>query len=171
MDNAKGDAIEGIKRRIKYEPDSGQFYWVEPIKRTRIKPGDIAGSVDSNGYVLIEHLGKKFKAHRLAFLFMSGAMPDGVVDHKNGVTDDNRWSNLRIVDMTRNARNAKLRKTSISGLHGVTWHKTDKRWRANITINDKAMYLGNSKDFFEACCLRKSAENKYGGFHENHGRR
>jgi len=37
-----------------------------------------------------------------------------------------------------------------------------------IGNNWKKINLINTKDFFEACCARKSAENKY-GFHENHG--
>lgn len=35
------------------------------------------------------------------------------------------------------------------------------RWTVRFSINGKSKTLCQTKDFFEACCARKSAENKY----------
>jgi len=43
------------------------------------------------------------------------------------------------------------------------------KYRVRIRTDNTEKYLGLFESFFEACCVRKSAENKY-GFHENHGK-
>jgi len=52
--------------------------------------------------------GSRHLAHRLAWLYMAGAWPSGVIDHMNGDPSDNRWSNLR--DVTQAENNANRRK-------------------------------------------------------------
>ena len=48
-------------------------------------------------------------------------------------------------------------------------NKQTSKWRAFISSgNSKPIYLGESADFFESVCRRKSAEIKY-GYHANHG--
>jgi len=44
-------------------------------------------------------------AHRVAFLLMTGAWPNGLVDPINGVRNDNRWCNLRDVSAKENVAN------------------------------------------------------------------
>ena len=44
----------------------------------------------------------------MAWLYMAGAWPSGVIDHMNGDPSDNRWSNLR--DVTQAENNANRRK-------------------------------------------------------------
>lgn len=39
--------------------------------------------------------------------------------------------------------------------------QSQKKWVSQITVNKIKIRLGETKDFFEAVCLRKSAENKY----------
>ena len=52
---------------------------------------------------------------------------------------------------------------------GVSWNKAREMWAATMSVSGKTRVLGLSKNFFEAVCLRKSAENAH-GFHQNHGR-
>jgi hypothetical protein len=66
-------------------------------------------------------------------------------------------------------RNAKKPITNSSGYIGVNWHKSAKKWMAQIKVNRKNIYLGlftNKEDAVEA---RKEAEVEH-GFHKNHGR-
>lgn len=44
-----------------------------------------------------------------------------------------------------------------TGIAGVGWCNTFKKWY--VRIGNKR--LGYYKDFFEACCARKSKENSY----------
>ena len=73
---------------LTYDPETGVFRW-KVDRGQRVKVGDIAGT-EFNGYRRIRIKGRAFKAHRLAFLLMTGAMPSDQVDHINGQKDDNR---------------------------------------------------------------------------------
>lgn len=74
------------------------------------KAGDIAGTLTSNGYLVVKVHGKSYQLHRLAFVLMGESItPDKDVDHINRVKTDNRWENLRLVSRSKNALNAKLR--------------------------------------------------------------
>ncbi len=57
------------------------------------------------------------------------------------------------------------RKDSDTGLAGVNWYKPYSKWFVRIAHDKKEISLGYHTDFFEACCTRKSAENKC-GYHD-----
>ena len=86
--------------------------------------------------------------------------PDGIVDHINGHTKDNRKSNLRVTDRTGNARN------SIShnkfGVNGIKLTPSNKYY-TRITVNYKEIYLGTFSTLREAIDARIAAEKKYYG--------
>ena len=156
-----------LRRQLKYNPITGKFIWLQ--NKTRVNFGDDAGCLCGNGYVLIRVCGTKHAAHRLAWLYMTGDWPKGQIDHINGVRGDNRWANLRHVTGAENSRNAKRRVDNASGITGVCWDIEAGRWASHISDNGRFIKLGRRDDFFEACCLRKSAETRL-GFHPNHGR-
>ncbi len=71
---------------------------------------------------------------------------------------------------TENAeRNATVRVTNKSGIPGVYWREDHQKWAITITDAGKQIWLGERRDFFEACCVRKSAELRH-GFHLHIGR-
>lgn len=150
---------------LDYIPETGFFMWAVD-RGNQILAGDEAGHINIRGYRVINVAGKLRPAHRLAVLLTTGGWPNGEVDHINGDKLDNRIENLRVVDRKENNRNAKLRKDNKSGVRGVFFHKTSKKWQVYI---NKMEYLGQTPDYFEAVCLRKSAENS-NGYHPNHGR-
>ena len=47
-----------------------------------------------------------YKAHVIVFFLHHGRWPVGIVDHKNGIRDDNRPENLRETDASGNSCNA-----------------------------------------------------------------
>lgn len=159
-----------IKELLQYDEDTGDFTW--NVSRGGVKLGDKAGHnclKNSKFYTIIGINGSLYRAHRLAFLYVTGSFPTGEVDHINGSGIDNRWVNLREVDRLENGRNMRLHAHNSSGISGVSWRKQRGKWRAFINIDNVQRNLGHFKDFFEACCARKSAECKL-GFHVNHGR-
>jgi len=84
-------------------------------------------------------------------------------DHINGDILDNRKSNLRICEVKENIRNQKLHINNTSGYKGVTWCKRDKRWKAQLMLNRKNLYLGNFKDKEKAAKAYKEAAIKHFG--------
>lgn len=56
--------------------------------------------------------------------------------------------------------NKRLHYRNISGVSGVWWDKRRRTYKVWITHSKKLIHLGQTPDFFEACCLRKAAENQ-----------
>ena len=83
------------------------------------------------------------------------------IDHINHLRNDNRKSQLRLVNNSQNKMNTKIPKSNKSGVKGVIWHKRDNIWESHITINKIQIYLGRYDDFNEAVKARKQAEEKY----------
>lgn len=158
---------EYLKSILHYDPDTGLFKWL--VSNTnRVKIGQVAGSPDSNGYILIGIDGITHKAHRLVWLYMTGEMPEKTIDHINRIESDNRFSNLRQDNQRGNNVNKNLYETNKSGVPGVRWHSKNNSWEVYAKYYGKKHHLGHFKDFFQAVCARKSAEIKY-NYHENHG--
>ena len=159
---------EYLKSILSYNPETGIFTWNKDIGR-KIKAGDVAGGVECEGYITIGINNKIYKAHRLAWLYMTGKWPPNQIDHKKHIRNDNRFSQLRLATNEENGKNRSLNKNNTSGVSGVSWNVRDGIWQIQIRINKKRKNIGSFFDKFEAICCRKSAENKH-GYHENHGR-
>ena len=134
----------------------------------RALQGSVAGCLDQiSGYSRLRLKGTLYLTHRIVWEMHNGPIPLGYeIDHINHVRNDNRIENLRLVDSTANSRNQKLHITNTSGVTGVVRFR--KKWRAQITVNNVRLFLGDFDDFSDAVSVRKSAEIFY-GFHKNHG--
>lgn len=152
------ERFQAMSRSLDYDPETGVFRWrLVPIQNRHLKPGDIAGTVDSRGgYQVIGFGRRQIKAHRLAFFIANGRMPIGIVDHINGNVLDNRAVNLRECLPQQNAENAKMASNNTSGFPGVTWYKKNECWTASIRVNRKGIHLG----FFDR------AEDAYAAYRE-----
>jgi len=146
---------ERIAGMVNYCPLSGLFTW-------KHDGSDAAKRSSTDRYLRINGA----FAHRLAFLIIEGRLPK-VTDHIDGDCFNNKWENLRDCDQSANLKNKRRYRKNRSGISGVRWIEKEKGegfWRARIGINGKCSNLKVTKDFFEACCARKSAENAYGYF-------
>lgn len=162
---------EWLKKLVTYNSETGEFYWNVTYTGVVQKGRRIIGkSINSSSGKQYKHViigNHRYGLHRLAFLYMVGYIPEQV-DHMNGNGCDNRWINLRSANSLINNRNHRVNKRNKTGIIGVRWDSSRNKFCVTIGIGGKNKTLGRYKDFFEACCKRKSAEVKY-GYHKNHG--
>jgi hypothetical protein len=121
-----------------YDPDTGKIY-------NRFGK-EITGKILD--YIVIsggENFGN-IRGHHFAYYMVYGNVDFKMLDHINQNKSDNRISNLRISNHTKNAYN--------SSAKGYTWDKQKNKWRSQITINSKLLFLG----FFDN---EKDAKNAY----------
>ncbi len=156
-----------LKELLRYEPETGIFVWLEvkPVngaakRRNRLFAGRECGAVDDRGYLRIRVLGTKYRAHRLAWLYVFGAWPEGEIDHKNCDRLDNRLVNLREASRSDNMRNVALQKNNKSGAKGI-WQTPSGTWRC--VVNHR--HVGNFSSLQEAVVVRtKYIADKHGEF-------
>lgn len=140
--------FEIIKSNLQYNPDTGVFNWRVP-KQGRRKE---VGYTDKGmwGYVQVRIEGKKYLAHRLAWLLYYGEFPDGILDHINGDKTDNRICNLRIASLSENQCNRHVQtnntSTKVKGVRTLP----NGRFSASITKDNKTYYLGSFDTITEA---------------------
>lgn len=129
----------------RYYPKTG--YW----KRN----GERLGSLNAKGYRLITVAGKKYLAHRLAFIWMEQRWPDGEVDHDDRKRDNNKWANLIECTHQQNCWNFGARnKTKI---RGVTWDKARNKYRVQVMRHGKSYSIGHFADLELAALVAEEA--------------
>lgn len=89
-------------------------------------------------YAAAKIRGKRVYLHK----FILGIDDKRIVDHINHDKLDCRKSNLRVATRGQNEANKGLLKNNTSGYKGVSYHKRDKKWRAQIGFEGKKIYLG-----------------------------
>ncbi|EHL80566.1 HNH endonuclease signature motif containing protein [Citrobacter portucalensis] len=129
-----------LKESVSYDEKTGIFRWI--AKRQNVVAGRIAGHKDSLGYIRITISGKNYLAHRLAWLYVHGYMPEKEIDHINRIRNDNRITNLREATSQLNSLNTGMYKNNTSGSKGIYFNKRAKKWQAQILIDGKREYLG-----------------------------
>lgn len=142
---------ERLKEVLNYNPKTGVFTW----KRGRgsVKRGSIAGSFDKRaGYIRIMIDEKIYPAHRLAWLFEHGYMPENQIDHIDGIRDNNKFKNLREATHSQNQQNRTRVQEGkkVDCPLGVCWKKETSKFVAQIKVREKVKHLGYFKTKEEA---------------------
>jgi hypothetical protein len=133
---------ERLRELLDYDPETGVFLW--KVNRSIGKAGQVAGGLSKAlGYRTIGIDSRLYYGHRLAWLYVHGRWPEGVIDHINGDRTDNRISNLREVHQRVNVENRRaVRKDSATGLMGVYRDKGTTKLQARITARKVRYDLG-----------------------------
>lgn len=120
-------------------------------------------SKDSHGYYCAKIKRKRVYMHRfILFGFEHSGKPE--VDHANRNPLDNRIENLRLCSRRQNMVNrgpARIHKTSI--YKGVRFAKEKNRWRADITVNGRRIFLGLFKCERDAARAYDIASKEHNG--------
>ena len=132
-----------LNELMTYDATSGDLFWKVSINH-RAPIGALAGKKSiSQGYRHISVDRISYKAHHLVWLWFNGSLPTHQIDHINGNRLDNRIENLRDVPQRVNTWNLQgAKKHSKSGLLGVDWKASHKKWRAQIRIDGRKVQLG-----------------------------
>ena len=149
-----------LKELMHYDANTGVFTW-RVARPAGVKAGDVAGATDAQGYRILCADKRYYKAHRVAWLYMTGAWPVPSIDHIDRNPSNNCFSNLRAATTAQNGMNRRLDARNTSGVTGVTWCKTSQKWRADIGENGKIVRLGRFDTLANAIVARKTAEERH----------
>lgn len=147
-----------LRHLLHYDPLTGVWTWINPLPRSKMHRGDVAGSIDSNGRRKIRIASAHYYSSRLAWLYMTGKWPQDQIDHKNRIKDDDRWENLREATQSQNSYNR-------------DWAEEGGDWRgigccgSQYRVDVGGEYLGLYRTLDEAKAARDRAlQNKAGQF-------
>jgi len=141
-----------LKKHVFYNPVNGKFSW----RKTRSGRKENCGYLAKDGYRQLMISGRLYQEHRLAWLFVYGALPPSrMMDHINRDRSDNRISNLRLCTESQNCHNRKIPSTNTSGFKGIRFKKN--RWEVSCMVEGKREYLGRYVD-------REDAVNVYNSY-------
>ena len=133
----------------KYDPNTGLVFGLR---------GKNISSTDKDGYLIIGG-GKKFngnlKLQHFAWYMIYDNVDYEMLDHINEIKSDNRISNLRI---SNNSKNQMNRFTTVKG---YTQHKKTKRWCSRIKLNGKLKHIACFETEEEARQSYLQAKEKY----------
>lgn len=162
MESVASLSYDRLRELLHYDPETGQFVWrVSPS--AKVAAGALAGGPNKAGYITIGIGGRRYKAHRLAWLYMTGEWPAEQIDHVNTVRDDNRWANLREATHIQNQRNRRSVEGKSVPFKGVRWNKSRSCYYASIRVNRKVICLPQRRTAEEAYNDYVAAASKYFG--------
>lgn len=133
-------SFAAVSELLSYDPVTGVLLW-KVGHGNMTKPGDVAGTMNDRGYLVVSFKGKGYRAHRLAWVLHHGEFPIDQIDHINGNRADNSIGNLRIASSSQNSVNRVIRKQS--GLPRGVYHSRPRgRYRAVIRVDGVSRHLG-----------------------------
>lgn len=134
--------IDRLREILKYNPDTGILTWINAVANGSIPKGTEAGYVNNEGYRQL-WIGSYMRlSHRVAWAIFYGEWPKGEIDHVNGIKDDNRIQNLRVVSHRKNQQNRIEHRSG--NLVGARKNSRSRKnpWQSQIRINGKRIHLG-----------------------------
>jgi hypothetical protein len=137
-----------LKKLLEYNPETGLF--INKVYRSaRAKKNTVAGFLSKDGYITIGINGKTYYAHRLAWFYIFEIWPEKFIDHIDTIRNHNWLSNLRECNYSENYQNIiKCQSNNKSGYLGVSSNRS--KFRANICLDNKPLYLGSFDTAIEA---------------------
>lgn len=120
--------MENLKKYYLYNEITGIFTRIESFRRRRTfdlqKP---IGWLNNRGYLTMKVENKNYQAHRLAWFYVYGELPENVIDHIDGNRTNNAINNLRILTRRENTQNiSKASKNNKIGVLGVSYNEKRK---------------------------------------------
>ena len=163
---------EYVRSILYYDPATGILTWRHrsdvPASWNTRYAGKPAGSllhIKNNTYVTIRIRGKLYLAHRLIWLYVTGAWPARGLDHEDGDGLHNRFPNLREATQSQNGGNRGAQSNNASGYKGVHWEQRTRKFVAQIQANRQYRFLGRFSSPEEAhAAYTASAKRLFGEY-------
>lgn len=123
-----------LRTMVTYNPETGEF---------TDKLGAPLGILSASGYVFIKLGGRMLQATRVAWLYMTGNDPVGLIDHEDFDTQNNKWSNLRELSVQESLRYRRIFAGQAVRMKGVRIAPKGYRYQARISYGGKQHSLGH----------------------------
>lgn len=154
-----GLSHERLIHLLTYDPETGVF--ARRVATRGHRAGEACGWRDeAEGYARVKVDGVSYAAHRLAWLYVTGAWPKDEIDHVDLDGFNNRWRNLRPATRGQNQQNRRLRKDNRSGFAGVTFDEQAGKWRARISVGGRQIFLGHFDEVAPAASAYRDAKSR-----------
>ena len=155
-------SIDYLRECLEYDPDTGILRWRRDRpaahfpseayrKRWTSRYGGTKIKGRSHAYLTVtlkqDGVKRKFQAHRVIWAMVHGYWPYPTVDHRDGVGDNNRISNLMEATVGEQRQNALPSRTTAIA-RGV--RPNGSGYMARIGVDGKLIYLGNFRTPEEA---------------------
>lgn len=170
---------EFIRQILDYDPETGVLTWKPRVPDmftdgghsaehtcslwNSKHAGKKAGKKHKEGYIEIWVNRVPYKAHRLAWVWMTGEWPVEQVDHENLDRSHNKWTNLRDATHGENMRNVRTKEGSTSGHKNVTWSKSHRKWVVRVTFDGERNKVFEAADLELAALVASEVIDKYHG--------
>ena len=154
----------GKRERELFTYEEGKLFWRRPTSN-RVKVGQEAGTLTTNGYKIVQY-DKKFRMlHRVIWDYHYDEGCEGyLIDHIDNDRLNNRIENLRVCDYSQNAANSFSHSDSRLKSKGVSVH--GNKFRAQIAHQGKRYHLGVFDTEEEAReVYKEKALQLYGEYH------
>lgn len=165
---------EDLRKAFLYDASNGQMVWrprgclgpdvPASLRRWNTRwAGKPAGTPCGKGYIVlsvtVEGRHARIMAHRAVWIYHHGAIGSGLdVDHINRNRSDNRLENLRLATRSENNQNSVASRNCKTGILGVSFHKPTGKYRADIVLHRRQVFLGLYPTQGEAEIVRRYAE-------------
>lgn len=141
--------IDELRSAFTYK--DGKLYWTSDRGTHKLCGVEASHICKKSGYVRIKYKNKVLIRSRVVFAIHNGFWPDEI-DHINRIRHDDRIENLRNANRTLNNNN----KHTLDNCVGIT--RDGISWRAQISINNKKVHLGNFRNIEDAKQAYKKAK-------------
>ena len=128
---------ETVKWSNYFRYEKGKLFWLVQLSSRGVLGSEAGHKSKSTGYIRLVVNKQEQLAHRVIYEMHHGVIPEGkMVDHINGIRNDNRIENLRLATHQQNQWNRK--KSEVKG-----WVLVEGKYQARIKVNSKVITLGN----------------------------
>lgn len=160
-------SAQRVRELLDYNPETGDLIWIHPQSK-RVSLGDVAGARHRATNAKSDRFnigidGVRYMAHRVIWLWMTGAWPKHEIDHRDQNGANNRWDNLREATKFQNAKNIATTARNTSGVKGVWFDKRSGKWVSEIRVDNKKKWLGLHETLEAAAAAYRAGVAKYHG--------